>query len=512
MRAFGVLLPLVFLLLLGSVVYAIAQAARTHGPHAEGDVDLRRPAPVDGAMVASRRGIEGAAPATHHGEIAHDLDRWIRAGLISDQQRSAILAHERTLMAPEPGVAVPVAPDRPRRIPAVAEALGYLGGMLAVVGLGLIVSRYWPDMATAGRLAMSGATALALVAAGALAREQADPALARLRWFLWLAATAATALFAGVVTVDGLDAAPETVALACGGAVALLSGLLWRGRERPLQQLTFLGGLVVTTGALVSEVVAGVPIGLAVWVVGVTFLVLGLRRMIALPVLTEGVGALAVLAGAVITVTDSQSFGLLFVIASAFGLLALASVGDLAPERADRVPIGVVGGVALVQAVPSALGWFSHDAGGATGLTTWVIGALLLFVGARGRTRLPLPTELLGGAGLIGGAALTWVQWHGAAPILGIATAVALVGLGTLPGQVLLSVLGSVGLLINVPWAIGWFFPGEGRAPLLIMVSGALIIAVAVLLTRMGGRLRQDLGSMRHGRPPGGGVIPGASH
>jgi hypothetical protein len=155
--------------------------------------------------------------------------------------------------------------------------------------------------------------------------------------------------------------------------------------------------------------------------------------------------------------------------------------------------------LALLQAAPSALGWFSADAAGVTGVTTWTVGGLLVLFGARGHTRLPLQTELLGGAGVLGGAALTWSQWHGAAPLLGIATAIALVGFGTLPGHVLLSILGSVGLLVNVPWAIGWFFPGEGRAPLLIMVTGALIIAVAVLLTRMGGRLKHDLGSMRRG-------------
>ena len=74
--------------------------------------------------------------------------------------------------------------------------------------------------------------------------------------------------------------------------------------------------------------------------------------------------------------------------------------------------------------------------------------------------------------------------------LFGIATAGGLIALGMLPRQVLLSVLGSVGLLVNVPWAIGHFFPGEGRAPLLIMVTGGLIIAIAVLLTRSSGRLR----------------------
>jgi hypothetical protein len=62
-----------------------------------------------------------------------------------------------------------------------------------------------------------------------------------------------------------------------------------------------------------------------------------------------------------------------------------------------------------------------------------------------------------------------------------------------LPGQVLLSVLGSIGLLVNVPWAIAWFFPGEGRAAVLLLASGALLVGVAVLLTRMRGRFREEL-------------------
>lgn len=502
MRVLGSFIPL---LILGALVYAAMHRSRSRGTGGPETAATAVPPTAQRSAEAS----SVLVPPAPRLDLSEDLDRWVAAGLLGDDQRTAILAHERVLVVPEPASPAAAAPGRLGRIPAVAEALGYLGGMLAVIGLALIVSRYWPDMVTAGRLALSGTAAAALLGAGALAREQADPALARLRWFLWLAATAATALAVGVLAVDGLDVAPETTVLACAGSVALLSGLLWRGRERPLQQLTFLVGVAVTVGALVAEVAGGVPVGLAVWAVGATFVALGLRRLTSSPLLTEGLGTLAVLVGAVITSADSGP-GLVFLVASAFGLLALASVPGLAPERADRMVLGVLGGIALVQSAPSTLGWFSQEAGGVTGLTTWTIGGLLLFIGARGHLRVPLQAELLGGAGLIGGAALTGMQWHGFAPIFGIVTAVVLVGLGTLPGQVLLSVLGSVGLLVNVPWAIGWFFPGEGRAPLLIMVSGALIIAVAVLLTRMGDRFRHDLGAMHHRRPPGG-IIPGSS-
>lgn len=466
-----------------------------------------QPAPMPGGPAATPR--EGRAPSLGAAP-AEQLDRWVRAGLLSDAQRAAILAHEAHEQG-EGEAFAPVPPERPGRISMVAEALGYLGGVLALSGLALIISRYWPDLATAARLGLSGSVALALAGAGALTDEAREPALARLRGFLWLMATAATGLFAGIVAADVLDSAAQTQVLTGASSIALVSWLMWQGRDRPLQQLTFLGGLVVTAGALMSEVATGGLVGLAVWSAGAALVGLGLRRRTPDPVLTEGVGVIAVAVGAVLAASDWEGRGLLFLVASAFGLLALATLRGVAPERADRVVLGVVGAIALAQGAPAAIGWYSEQAGGITGLVVWAVGAALLAIGARGPVLLPAQTELLGGAGLLGGAALTATDWPGFAHLFGLATAVALVALGTVPGQVILSVVGSVGLLINVPWAISWFFPGEELAPLLIMVSGILIIGLAVAATRMRGRLHEDAGP-RRGRPPRGMPLPGGSH
>jgi len=481
-------------LLLIAVIVAIVLAVRSSRGGSQ-------PRPTE---VRHRTGTAGPAPG-----LADELARWVAADLLSEEQSAAILAHEQTARAAPAPVPTPSAAGRPRGGPAVAEALGYLGGMLATSGLVLLVARYWSDMPTAGRLALSGAGAVGLLVAGAFVREEAAPALARLRGFLWLGSTVATALFARVLAVDGfgVDAA-ATVVLACAGAVALESGLLWRRRERPLQQITCLGGVVAFAGALVAAFAAGGPVGITVWILGAGYLVLGVRRLLPLPTLTDGAGAVTVIVGATITATNWQGFGLVFLVATAFGLLALATVPGLAPARADQLTIGILGGIALLEAVPSTLGYFTGQGAGVTGLVTWGMGGILVLVGARHLVRLPIIAELLGGAALIGGAAITWVQWHGFAPVFGIATAVGLVALGMLPGQVLLSVLGSLGLLINVPWAIGWFFPGEGRAPLLILVSGALILVIAVLLSRSGGRFRHDLEGLRHRKPPTG-IAPG---
>lgn len=500
MRPFS---PVLVVLVLGATAYLFGTRAHHSRPiESGGPTDDRlasRPTAHGRARRVAAGPGEAAGPtarleATTLGAL---LDRWVRDELISSDQRAAILTHERAAPADHDLGAPatrPVAPPRGGRLPATAEAIGYLGGVLATVGLALIVIRAWPDLATSSRLAMTGSASVALLLAGGGVHEGADPALARLRWFLWLAATATTALFAGVIVVDALDGSMKTTVLAGSVAAAVLSGVLWRGADRPVQQLTCSAGGVVAVGALTAQVSARGAVGLAVWFAGVALVALGLRRMLPQHVMTEGLGAVSLVVGAAIAADDWTSIGMLLLVATALGLLGLVDAMRLDLDRIDRLVLGVVGVIALLQGVPGALGWFSHDAGGITGLVTWSVGALLVHLGAQGLVRLPLQTELAGGAALLGGAALTGVEWHGAAPVIGLVTAIALVSLGTRPGQVLLSVLGSAGLLINVPWAIGWFFPGEGRAPLLIMVSGALLIAIAVVLTRMGDRFRRELG------------------
>ncbi len=470
---------------------------------------MRRPGtgpsevPPGGPRHLPRSGRTRGGPRTGADDLERYLARWVAAGLLSEQQRAAILAHEQAASRTAPTEPAPPspAPGR-RRVPVVAEALGYLGGILAMVGLGLVVAQYWPDMALAGRSALSGAGAIGFLVAGALVHEEADPALARLRGFLWLAATAATTLFAGVLATDGFGTVgTKTVLLVCSGVVVLESGLLWWWRERPLQQLACLGGLVVFAGAAVAESSSSGPVGLTVWLLGAAFVFLGLRRHTPMPLLTEAMGALTVVVGAVITSSDWPAFGLELGVATAGALLAVAVVRELPTTRADQMLAGTIGAVAMLQAGASTLVYFGHDAAVVTGLATWIVGAGLLLVGARRLVRLGLVVEVFGGLALLGGAALTGIQVPAFASIFGIVTAIGLVALGMLPRQVLLSLFGAVGLLANVPWAISVLFPGEGRAPLLIMVSGLLIVAVAVLLTRMGGRFRRELRRPNHITP-----------
>lgn len=440
-------------------------------------------------------------PADHLGD---ELRRWVGAGLLSPRQADAILAHEGR---PPLGAAhtAPTAQGEGTRrvVPAVAEALGYLGGALAVVGLGLVAGRAWPDLSTASRLALAGTAMLALLGAGFAVRAGEADALARFRGVLWLVSTAAAGLFAGV-SADAMGAeAPTSVALASSSAATIESGVLWRGRVRPLQQLTFLAGTAVVAGAAVSSVVEGAAAGLAVWLVGSAWLAAGLGHRTPDAVLTDGVGALATVVGSLIVASAWEGTGLAFGLATGMALLALASTRRLPTTKGDRRVVAAIGVIAVVQVTPGTLGYFARDGGAATGLATFVVGALLLVAAARAAIRVPLAAELSGGVAMIGGAAITAAQWEGFAPLVGIATGILLLVLGALRDRIVLSALGSLALLVNVPWAIAHYFPGQGRAPLLIFVTGAIVLGVAVLVSRNASSGSRPGAHRRGRRPPG---------
>lgn len=482
---FSLLALLVLIVVVVLVVQKMKQDSGVGGPE---------PSPGSpGRRLAPRRAAS----------LAGDLDRWVAAGLLAPGQAEAILEHEAArpvaesaaLEATEPAVHHPSS-----RFPVVAEALGYLGGALALTGLVLVLVHYWPDLALAGRLALSGAGAAALVGGGFAVRDQADPALVRLRAFLWLLSSAATAVFVGVLVTEGRDLADEVVVAWCAAAIAVQSGLLWWWRDRPVQQLAALAALAVAVGTGASYAAGELAGGLTLWVLGLAYLALGLTRRTPAVPLTELAASITLLFGAIQVISDSDSMGagLLMLLVTVVGLLGTVSTTRSELGPVDRLALGVPAVLVGLQAVPSTLVYFAQESGVVTGLLTWVGGAALIVVAVRGLTRYPLPTELVGGLTVLGGAALTAFQWATFAPVFGVASAVGLVVLGMQPGRVWLSLVGAVGLLVFVPWAVGELFPGEGRAPLLIMVAGAVLVGAAVLLARQGDRFRHDLGPPAH--------------
>ncbi len=433
-----------------------------------------------------------AVPGPLAESIAHQLERWSRAGLISSEQAAAIASFE--VSAP------PV--RHASRSTAVAETVGYVGAILALVGLGLIVARYWADLNTPARLAGSGVLALALGLGGGWVSETAGAPWRRLRWSLWLASTAAAGLFAFVAT-RSLGSSPprtEVVVLVTALVVGLLSFALWRGRFRPVQECTALGASIVALGAISR--LAGTPtwMSVGVWIGAVAVLALAIGRRVPTRIVAEVVGAVALSVAAIMLINHSPGPGGLLSLAGAVTLLAISAAPRLNFARAEALVLAVTAAVVLAQTAPITLTYFSDRAGLVTGGLVWLLGASALLIGATMPMRGARLARWGGSLVALGGAAIIAAQYRDLAPVVGLATAVGLLVLGVRPDEFGESVIGALGLLVNAPWLIVRFFPGQVRAPLVTLITGALFVALALMLAREhphaphrhapGGRLR----------------------
>lgn len=460
------------------------------------------------AVVAATR--VGKAPVVRAGSapVPEQLARWQEAGLLTGEQVEAIVAHEAwahrsdqppapvslTARTPRPAAGT----DRPRRVPAVAEALGYLGGVLAAAGVVLLVARWWTDLGMAGRLTVTAFATLVLTVGGlALHDAGHEPAMARLQAFLWLLAGVAVGALAAVLVRDVVDTtAVETVVFGVAGTVTVHSGLLWWWRAtRPVQETVATAGVLVTAGALMAVLVGGpLAIGLVVACVALVVGAVGLTRMTPLPFVPIAVGALGTMVGGLFVSNTWTGAGMLTALGASTACLVLSVLPAAPlPTQGERLALGVLGAATITMSLPGTLGWFSDQAAIVTGAVVALAGVVAIERGVRERVLLPHVAEIAGGLLVIGGVALTGRQSVALATVAGLAVSAGFVALAMTPGRVLLSLVGCLGLMVNVPWLIGWFFPGEGRVPLLILVAGALIVGVAVLLSRMAGRFRTEL-------------------
>jgi hypothetical protein len=288
---------------------------------------------------------------------------------------------------------------------------------------------------------------------------------------------------------------PAAPVVACTAAsVALTSGLMWWGRARPVQQLVALAAAVVAIGTGLAEPAGSTVAGLAVWIAGAALLAVGVRRVTTFPVLEVAVGAVATGVGAMLMVGDDPGADMLLAVATGAALVTLALLRRLVTDVASIVVLSVIGAIVMAQSLPPLIGIMATDAAVATGAVMWIAGLVVLVIGVRRLTRVPILLEVLGALAMLVACAVTGADSPTIATLAGLATSLGLLGVSMLPGRVALSPVGALGLLAYVPWSIGWFFPGEGRVPLLISVSGLLIIGVAVLMARSGHRFGRELG------------------
>lgn len=308
--------------------------------------------------------------------LGHLVDEWVSAGIITPEQGGQILARSGATSVPG---------AEPLRMGAVAvEALGYLGGVVVVVGCALLASLYWSDLSDAVQVVLLTAVALILLAAGIAVPQRLDGLAVRLRSVLWAGTTAATVATLVVYTANFWSAsALEHQGVFVTGAATVLAVALWARHRVILQQVVMMALAAVTAGMLIADVGSeeAWP-GTGVWVVGLVWLALGWAGMLRPARLARALGAATMIIGSMIT--GGTDGGTVLMLVTAVAVVALAVlVRDLA--------LLVVGALGLLQAIPAAVSlWFPNSLVAALALLVVGVGLVGLAVWI---ARRPSPTR-----------------------------------------------------------------------------------------------------------------------
>jgi hypothetical protein len=308
--------------------------------------------------------VHHPAPSPSPSDI---LDEWVSAGLITGEQAGAIRLYEA---APhERRAALALAPSPQSGPSLVVEALGYLGGIVMLVGAGILVGMYWADLSVTVRLILIGATALALVGAGFAVPDRLGEAAGRLRSVLWAAGVAATAGFLGVFSTEVLSRYDERALVIIGPCTAVVAGVLWWLRSTWLQQLALFVPVMlaaVGTGMELTSTSSSWG-GATMWAVAVVWAVASWTGWLEPRSTGVALGALGAVMGAMAMDTD---------VGIALGLATAAATVVVALWERSLPWLGVAA-VALLWTMPRAAdAWFPGRLSAA--LTLMVTGGALV--------------------------------------------------------------------------------------------------------------------------------------
>lgn len=267
--------------------------------------------------------------------LREKTDDWVAAGIISADQARRIDDAEGDL------VLVAAGPERRPGASLAVEALGYLGGVVVVVSSILIATRYWHQLSDGARTSVVAVASLALLGAGFAIPGRLGEVGVRLRSVLWLAATIAWGGFLALMCNLQLGMHGIDVAVVATGGAALLAAALWLRHQHFVQQATLAVSLMAACATLVADLAPGhdsLP-GLAVWAVGLAWLLLAWApvlgpRLLAVPAAAAAmvVGAMMTTpadAGMVLSLATVTSIVALAVLSTDLLLLAVGSVGTL---------------------------------------------------------------------------------------------------------------------------------------------------------------------------------------
>lgn len=300
--------------------------------------------------------------------LRRDLRRWSDAGLITAEQAAAIEASETA----ERSVAATGPSDR-GRVPFVVEALGYVGGALAVVAGFIATADLWRDMSRGTLEGFAAAGCLVLLAGGAALRSADDPAFGRLRSVLWLLSAACLTAFCGLFGDDRTRDDSKLVLVVALLIAAYVLGLhLWH--RSMLLVIALFAALACAAGAIAVTFDGDDSwhVGLAVWLLAVAWSSAAGRVSALTPV--DG-AHLAGIGGAYVgaqLMMATRDLGHLFAVAT----VAAVIVAGAMTQRAWMLALGLLG---VLVVAPQTATEFLPDSVGAP-VAVFLVGAGLVAI------------------------------------------------------------------------------------------------------------------------------------
>lgn len=269
------------------------------------------------------RSVPGSGTAAP-GDVSAAIERWLADAIITAEQATQMRADLPEPAPPNGAHGGPPAPiPRTSRAALVTEALGYLGGVIILVALGLVVGNMWDKMSVGVRLALVGVVTVLLLVAGTLIPSRLGATGARLRSVLWLASSAALAALLGLGASEWSSWRDEGVVTLAALGTALYSAVLWWAHSHLLQHVAVFVPLLVGVGTGVSLMPdAGALPGLAFVGVGAAWLALAWGGLIPGRQVGTVLGAVGMVVGA--TTMLDEGWGVALALATVSALIGLA--------------------------------------------------------------------------------------------------------------------------------------------------------------------------------------------
>jgi Predicted membrane protein (DUF2157) len=306
------------------------------------------------------------------------LDSWARQGLITDEQ-----ARQLQAAATDETATVEIRPRTAERSSLVAEALGYVGGLVVLIATVLLAARYWDQVPADVHVVLVGGVAFVLLGAAFAVPLKAGDVAIRLRSVLLLLCIAA---FGGFLALAGDEwlhiSSSDNLSLLVVGGCTALAFVLWALNRTVLQEVAALVLSLAAAGNLVGVIwpdSEGVY-GIAVWGVAAVWFLLGWGAVVANRQAVMAIAAVGLVFGSMMTMGHDAGLG--------FGIVTAALIITIALLFRNLVLLAI-GAFASLQAIPPTVArWFPDSV--VAPLALLVVGLLLvgaaLLIARRRRT------------------------------------------------------------------------------------------------------------------------------